>query len=314
MREWRLGAMTVAARLLTVVLCAITMLAPAQRSSAVAASYRRAAPALSTSVVADLGSGARCSQLVAAADDLYVLDTGSWHVRRYIMNGLPYAELFTQIMRWKEGDNGLIIGKPLDLFLTGERLFILDGLGSLWGYWGPTYNRALVPLRLQSNQGAPVAIALHGDHLLWLDADKRQVWSYAASGSGYDTVPHALLPRPLPALGTATRLAVSHAALLVLGRGGAVTALPWTDPGAATRLAGSMAVTGLWASAAHSRFYATSAHDLAIVGPRGDAQWRAPVAGLRGQALRDVAVSPRGKIYVLTGTRILLMRGHVPAL
>ncbi len=264
-----------------------------------------------TTVVADLGRAARYTRLAAAGDDLYTLDAAAEHVRRYILNGLPYALQFTQVMRWREGDNGLIMGRPLDLSLTGERLFILDGLGALWSYWGPDYTRAIVPLRLQSSQGTPVSVALHGTDLLLLD-DKPQVWDYALSGGGYDTVPRPLLARPLvgPA---AARLGVTARALLVLRTNGAITAVPWGQTSdIALRI--PLSITGLWSDAARARFLVTSARELAIVGADGAVQWRAAVGGLGGETLRDIAVSPNGKLYLLTDTRILLVTARVPAL
>jgi len=303
---------------LVIVLCVCAALLPALSDGVRA--YQRPARArvqvggageIQTTVVADLGRGARCTRLAAAGDDLYVLDAAAEHVRRYTLNGLPYALQFTQVMRWREGDNGLIIGRPLDLSLTGERLFILDGLGALWSYWGPDYARAIVPLRLQSNQGAPISVALHGNDLLLLD-DKRQVWDYAPSGGGYDTVPRPLLARPLAGVGAA-RVGVTARALLVLRANGAITDVPWgqtTD----TTLPISLSVTGLWSDAARARFLVTSAHELAIVGADGAVQWRATVGGLNGETLRDIAVSPSGKLYLLTNTRILLVTARVPAL
>ncbi len=275
-----------------------------------------AVAALHTTVVADLGAGARCTRLVAAGDDLYVLDDAAAHVRRYILHGLPHALQVTQVMRWREGDNGLIMGRPLDLFLAGERLLILDGLGSLWSYWGPSYARVLVPLRLQSNQGAPVAVALHEGNLLLLD-DSRQVWSYAPVAGGYDTVPRAALPRRLTGA-PATRLGVTARSLLALHADGTLTAYPWGRAAAAAAAAAAphipLAITGLWADAARARFLATAARELAIVGADGAVRWRAAVDGLDGETLRDVALSPSGQLYLLTGTRILLVTARVPAL
>ena len=264
---------------------------------------------LQTTVVADLGRGARCTRLAAAGDDLYVLDAAAEHVRRYTLNGLPSALQFTQVMRWREGDNGLIIGRPLDLSLVGERLFILDGLGALWSYWGPDYARAIVPLRLQSNQGSPVSAALHGTDLLLLD-DKRQVWDYASSGGGYDTVPHPLLARSLAGIGAA-HVGVTARALLVLRTNGAITDVPWGRTMGA-RLPIALSVTGLWSDAARVRFLVTSARELAIIGAVGAVQWRATVGGLNGETLRDVALSPGGKLYLLTNTRHPARHGARP--
>jgi len=308
------GAMGLLPRLV-IVLCVCAALLPggvrAYQRPARARVQVGSAGEIQTTVVADLGRGARCTRLAAAGDDLYVLDAAAEHVRRYTLNGLPYALQFTQVMRWREGDNGLIIGRPLDLSLTGERLFILDGLGALWSYWGPDYARAIVPLRLQSNQGAPVSVALHGNDLLFLD-DKRQVWDYAPSGGGYDTVPRPLLARPLAGAGAA-RVGVTARALLVLRTNGAITDVPWgqtTD----TTLPIPLSVTGLWSDAARAHFLVTSARDLAIVGADGAVQWRATVGGLNGETLRDITLSPNGKLYLLTNTRILLVMTRVPAL
>ncbi len=269
------------------------------------------AGAVQTTVVADLGRAARCTRLAAASDDLYTLDAAAEHVRRYILNGLPYALQFTQVMRWREGDNGLIMGRPLDLSRAGERLFILDGLGALWSYWGPDYTRAIVPLRLQSSQGAPVSVALHGTDLLLL-GDKPQIWDYGSTGGGYDTVPRPLLARPLAGAGAA-RLGVTARALLILRTNGAITAVPWGQT-SDTTLRIPLSITGLWSDAARARFLVTSARELAIVGSDGAVQWRAAVGGLGGETLRDIAVSPNGKLYLLTDTRILLVTARVPAL
>jgi len=273
----------------------------------------REAAGLATAVVADLGPAARCSRLVAAGDDLYVVDRGAEHVRRYILHGLPYALQMTQVMRWREGDNGLIMGRPLDLFLAGERLLMLDSLGSLWSYWGPGYARAVVPLRLQRNQGAPSAVALHGADLLLLDDDKRQVWEYApAPGRGYDSPPRPLLATALPGA-PGVRLAVTARALLIARSDGTVTAVPWGQSrGGAWRV--PLTVTGLWADGAHRDVLIATARELAVVAADGAVRWRAPVRGLGAETVRDVARSPSGRLYLLTDTRILIVRNPVPAL
>lgn len=261
-----------------------------------------------------MGADARLTRLVAAADDLYVIDAGPYHVRRYILNGLPYAELFTQVMRWKEGDNGLILGQPLDLFLRGERLFILDSLGTLWGYWGPDYGRALVPLRLQSNQDAPVAAAMHGSDLLLLDPARRRIWMYAPDAmGGYDTMPRSLLARGLPALAGAIRLAVSRDALLVLLRDGRVLALPWARPERVAVVRLPFRVTGLWASGTRTGLLIASRGEVALVALDGAVHWRVTLQGLDGEAITDVARSPAGALYVITHTRILHVQAAAPA-
>jgi hypothetical protein len=268
-----------------------------------------------TLVVAKLGPGAQLVRLAAANDDLYVIDHAAGHVLRYVLHDLPYAELFAQVMRWRERASGLIMGRPLDLFLSGERLLILDDSGSLWSYWGPAYSRVVVPLRLQSGQGTPRAVALHGGALLLLDPSRRQVWLYRRdTAGGYDTVPRALLPRPLPALAGATRLAVSRDALLALCSDGSVLAIPWSHPRAATHLRLVVHATGIWATAAHGRFLVSSARSVALRAPGGPVPWQVAVRGLDGAAIRAVALSPAGRLYVLTDTRILRVETKVPPL
>jgi hypothetical protein len=268
-----------------------------------------------TLVVAKLGPGAQLVRLAAASDDLYVIDNAAGHVLRYVLHDLPYAELFAQVMRWRERANGLIMGRPVDLFLAGERLLILDDSGLLWSYWGPAYSRVVVPLRLQSDQGRPRAVALHGGALLLLDPSRRQVWLYRRdTAGGYDTVPRALLPRPLPALAGATRLAVSRDALLALRSDGSVLAIPWSHPRAARQLRLLVHATGIWAMAAHGRFLVSSARSVALRAPGGALLWQVAVRGLDGAAIRAVALSPAGRLYVLTDTRILRVDTKVPAL
>jgi hypothetical protein len=268
-----------------------------------------------TLVVAKPGPGAQLVRLAAASDDLYVIDNAAEHVLRYVLHGLPYAELFAQVMRWRERANGLIMGKPLDLFLAGERLLILDDSGSLWSYWGPEYSRVVVPLRRQSDQGRPRAVALHGGALLLLDPSRRQVWLYRPDTTGgYDTAPRALLPRPLPALAGATRLAVSRDALLALRSDGSVLAIPWSHPRAARHLRLLVHATGIWATAAHRRFLVSSARSVALWAPGGALLWQVAVRGLDGAAIRAVVLSPAGRLYVLTNTRILRVDTKAPAL
>ena len=268
-----------------------------------------------TLVVAKPGSGAQLVRLVAASDDLYVIDNAAGHVLRYVLHGLPYAELFTQVMRRKERANGLIMGRPVDLFLAGERLLILDDSGLLWSYWGPEYSRVVVSLRRQSDQGRPRAVALHDGALLLLDPSRRQVWLYRRdTDGGYDTVPRALLPRPLPALAAATRLAVSRDALLALRSDGSVLAIPWSHPRAARHLRLLIHATGIWATAAHGRFLVSSARSVALRAPGGALLWQVAVRGLDGMAIRAVALSPAGRLYVLTDTRILRVHTKVPPL
>jgi hypothetical protein len=268
-----------------------------------------------TLVVAKLGPAAQLVRLVAASDDLYVIDNAAGHVLRYVLHGLPYAELFAQVMRRRERANGLIMGRPLDLFLAGERLLILDDSGSLWSYWGPEYSRVVVPLRLQSDQGTPRAVALHGGALLLLDPTRRQVWLYRRdSAGGYDTLPRTLLPRPLPALAGATRLAVSRDALLVLRSDGSVLAIPWSHPRAARQLRLVVHATGIWATAAHGWFLVSSARSVALRAPGGALLWQVVVRGLDGATIRAVALSPAGQLYVLTDTRILRVDTKAPPL
>ena len=268
-----------------------------------------------TLVVAKLGPAAQLVRLVAASDDLYVIDNAAGHVLRYVLHGLPYAELFAQVMRRRERANGLIMGRPLDLFLAGERLLILDDSGSLWSYWGPEYSRVVVPLRLQSDQGTPRAVALHGGALLLLDPARRQVWLYRRdTAGGYDTLPRALLPRSLPALADATRLAVSRDALLALHSDGSVLAIPWSHPRAARQLRLVVHATGIWATAAHGWFLVASARSVALRAPGGALLWQVAVRGLDGATIRAVALSPAGRLYVLTDTRILRVDTKVPPL
>lgn len=274
-----------------------------------------AVPRLQAGVVVDVGPGAQLTRLAAAADDLYVIDAAPGHVRRYILHGLPYAELMTQVMRWKEGADKLIMGKPLDLYLSGERLLILDSLGSLWSYWGPDYSRTFLPLRLQSNQGAIVALARHGGDLLLLDPDTRQIWVYHSDASGgYDTTPRPLTPRPIADLRDATRLAVSHDALYVLLARGAVLALSWRHPRTIARLGLAGEATGVWASAARGGCLVSFARSFAVVNRDGTVRWRASLQGLGGDTIRDIALSPSGRLYLLTQTRIRLVQSMTPAL
>src|SRR5205085_3292975 len=197
----------------------------------------------------------------------------------------------------------------------GERLVIFDAAGSLWSYWGLKYSRVVVPLRLQAGQGRPRAVALHGGALLLLDPARRQVWLYRRdTAGGYDTAPRALLPRPLPALAGATRLAVSRDALLALRSDGSVLAIPWSHPREARQLRLVVHATGIWATAAHGRFLVSSARAVALRGPGGALLWQVAVRGLDGAAIRAVALSPAGRLDVLTDTRSLRVETKVPPL
>lgn len=257
-------------------------------------------------VVADLGPAASPIRLAADADSLYVIDAAPQHVRRYILNGLPYAELMTQVMRWREGADKLIMGRPLDLYLLGDRLFILDSMGTLWSYRGSDYTRALVPLRLQSNQGIVTAIALQGRNLLLLDPDRRQVWAYHPDlRGGYDTPPRGLLPHPLPSLAGARRLAAGRDALYVLLSAGGVLAIPWLHPGNAALLPVDGAATGVWAGPSTAGCLVSFARRIAFVAPGGAIGRQIYVEGMGGDMIRDVALSPTGRLYILTRTRIM---------
>lgn len=294
-------------------LCAATALilsgAASQGRGALAAGY---GAQVSASVVVIAGATARFTRLVAARDDLYIIDGAAHHVRRYILHGLAYAEQFTQVMRWKEGANGLIMGQPVDLTLVGERLFILDSLGSLWSYWGPDYTRVLVPLRVQSNQGDQVALAFHGAALLLLDPTKRQIWHYAPDALGYDTVPAPLLAHPLGWLAGAVRLATTRAALYVLRSDGSMLALPWSHPGEVMAPRLPWRVTGLWANPMRSRLLVSISNRIAALAPSGAPVWSVTVQGLGGETIRDVALSPAGRLYALTATRVLLLHATPP--
>ncbi len=303
--QWRFARAGVLALLLTVA-------ATLNRSGTADAIPLPWVSSVSTTVVADAGPGAGFRRLVAARDSLYVVDARAQHVRRYILNGLPYAELFTQVMRWREGANGLIMGQPLDLALNGERLNILDSLGSLWSYWGPSFGRLLVPLRLQSNQGTVVAVATRRSTLLLLDPGMREVWEYALAGGGYDTSPRPLTARPLAFLSAATRLAVSRDALLVLSSDGTLDVLPWAHPNKPMRLRLASAVTGLWAGATSGNIFVATAREVVLLAPSGGVTWRAMARGLKGETIQDVAWSAAGRLYLLTPTRILLVTGHPP--
>ncbi len=297
----------------TAALTALLLLAACWSVGIAAAGGPRSAATAGTVVVARLGSGAQGIRLAAGSDDLYVVDAASGHVERYILHGLPHAELFTQVMRWKEGANGLIMGRPLDLYLVGGRLLILDDLASLWSYQGSDYQRTLVALRVQSWQGRLDAVAVHGSALLVLDRDRRQVWSYRAASGGYDTVPRGLLPRPLVALAAASRLAASQSALLTIAHG-AVLAIPWNHLAAWRELRLGGTVTGVWATESRRRFLVSFARSVAICTPRGQVDLRVAVRGLQGQTIRDLALDPAGRLYVLTATRILRLTTTLPPL
>ncbi len=242
-------------------------------------------------------------RLVAARDDLYVIEPSL--VRRYILHALPRALQFTQVMRWKEGADKVVMGRPLDLFLDGEALYILDSLGCLWRYDGPAYARSFVPLRLQSTQGKPVALALWQGDLLLLDPDKKEVWRYAPSNGGYNTVPHPLLAHSSSLLSGATRLAPSAAGLLVSRSDGSLVLVPWSRPDA-PRLLPVRGVLGFWTSPGSSEAYvATAASVKKIDAARGAVQSSTAIDGLDGETPRDLARSPSGAFYVLTATRIL---------
>jgi len=254
---------------------------------------------VATSVALTLPSPGGATRLMAAADDLYLVTPNL--VLRYTLHGLPTALQFTNVMRWREDDNKVVMGRPLDLFLDGERLLILDSLGSLWSYDGPTFGRVLAPLRLQSDQGTPVAVLLHGATLLVLDPQRGQIWSYvpALPGSAwdYDTVPRPLLPRPSALLSQAVRLT-------------ATVSIPWTRPEAA-RLPSADGVTGLWSSPAATGMLAATGQDILALDGSGRVTQRLRPSGLDGETIVDVAESPAGRLYVLTPTRVLLVHARV---
>lgn len=259
-----------------------------------------------SAVVVEAGPPAHLVRLVAAGNDLYVIDNGAEHVRRYVLNGLPYAELFTQVMRWQEGADKVIMGKPLDLFLRNGRLLILDSLGSLWSYDGPTYRRAMVPLRLQSNQGNPVAVALHGQDLLLLDPNRRQIWRYRpAPGGGYDSIPQALWPGAQASLAGATRLAVGRQGLAVLAAHDSLLMVSWAQPRHPVSLRFPEQVTGVWAAQQDADYVISFAHSIAVITMSGRVLWQARPDKLGTESIAGVAVSPSGRLYVLTATRIL---------
>ena len=286
-------------------------LAPSQGRTA-AAGVRPLARAVDTVTVAQLGSGAAAIRLVAGADDLYVI-VAPGRVQRYILHGLPHADLFTQVMRWKEGANGLIMGRPLDLSLVGDRLLILDDRASLWSYQGAAYARALVALRVQSSQGRLDAVATHAGDLLALDRDRRRIWWYRAQGDGYDTAPRSLAARPIGALAGATRLAASSNGLLVLTHG-TVLLWPWNRPDAGRELRLDAGISGVWAAESHHRFLVSFARAVAVCAPSGHVDEVLALRGLHGETVRDVALDPTGRLYVLTATRILRVSVTIPPL
>ncbi len=267
---------------------------------------------VAASVALTLPSPGGATRLMAAADDLYLVTPNL--VLRYTLHGLPYALQFTNVMRWREDDNKVVMGQPLDLFLAGERLLILDSLGSLWSYVGPTFERVLAPLRLQSDQGTPVAVLLHGTTLLLLDPQRGQIWSYAPAGagvdSGYDTVPRPLLPRPSALLSKAVRLTATATALLALCSDGSVVSVPWVRPLAA-RLPIADSLVGLWSSPVAPGMLGVTGQDILALDAAGQVTQRLRPSGLDGETIVDVAESPAGQLYVLTATRVLLVHARV---
>lgn len=314
MRASRWASSYVWRRLLCLAVALLVAAAAAAGRSQVGAVAYQSPMSAATTLVAVGGAGARFTRLAVTSDDVYAIDDAPHNLRRYILHGLPYAQQFTQVMRWKEGANGLIMGRPVDLYAAGQRLLILDSAGALWSYWGPDYARAIVPLRLQSNQGAPVALAMHGADLLLLDPARRTVWRYSARGGGYDTVPVALTARPLPQLAGALRLAVSRDALLALRADGAIVVMPWAHLASVHIWRLSSPIVGLWASPTSTQVLVTMGQEVALVASFGQVLWRARITGLGGEALRDVAMAPRHRLFVLTRTRILLVHTALPGL
>lgn len=308
----RLGVLA-AALLIAVATVTATAGLAARRPVAASAGTLLPQRSAATIVVASLGAGAQATRLAAGADDLYVIDAAAAHVRRYILHGLSRAELFTQVMRWKEGAAGLIMGRPLDLSLAGGHLLILDDLASLWSYRAADYSRALVPLRVQSWQGRLDALALHGADLFVLDRDRRQMWRYAPSSGGYDTAPRAVMARPDGALATAGRLASSQSALLALSHG-VVLVFPWRRSEASRALRLAQPVTGLWATESRQRFLVSFAHAVSICTPSGHVDQVLGLRDMRGEMIRDLALDPTGRLYVLTASRILRVAATIPPL
>lgn len=311
MRRWRaaLRAVGIAGALLAIAV------GPAHRSMASAAEAvaRTQAP----TVVVNGGKGASFDRFVAASDGLYVDNAGDHRITRYILNGLPYAELFTSVMRAREQEQGVIIGRPRDLFLSDPRLLVFDDRGSLWSYWGPTYQRSIVPLRLQRNQGTPTALTLHGSALILLDPDRHQIWRYRQSGAGWATVPVPMLAHPSALLAGGRRLAATPTALLVLRADGRVVRVPWDHPAQAALVRGVTGATGIYANPASDRYIVTTAHRVIELDASGARLWQTTVedaGGASGKTLRDVAMSPANQLYVLTATRVLRVPGHVPTL
>lgn len=267
----------------------------------------------STTTVTTLESPVPLGQLIASTDDLYLAKPDL--VRRYILHGLPRALQFTQVMRWKEGADKLIMGKPRDMFLNGNQLYVLDSLGSLWSYFGPTYGRTLLPLRLQTNQGDPTAVALYGPQLLLLDPDKRQIWVYDPSGSpgqAYDSVPHPLFAHSNRLLTGGRRMAAAPTGVYVLGTDGPLLWLPWGRPAATAPVQLPAPATGVWANPSVSYALVSTARDIVRIDARGKVTWRVHVGGLNGESIADLAYSAGGNLYVLTDTRILRVQVQVP--
>ncbi len=266
------------------------------------------------SVVVGPVPGVRFTRLAAAADDLYVIDAAGQRVRRYILHGQPAAQLFAEVLRWKEGADKIVIGQPVDMVMRGDRLLILDSLDSLWSYAGSTYQKGIVPLRVESDQGTLAGLAIHGTDLLVLDATHGAIWRYRPDAAGsYDDVPVRLGLPPSTVRPALIAIAAGRRAFFELKRDGSLLAIPWQRPEAARHLTLSSAIRAFWGDDLHDGILVALDGQVVALTLQGTVTWRQSFQLPRGEAANGLAVSPRGVVYLLTPNNILRLAKRAPA-
>jgi glucose/arabinose dehydrogenase len=70
----------------------------------------------------------------------------------------------------------------------------------------------------------------------------------------------------------------------------------------------------VWAAESHRRFLVSFARAVAVCAPNGQVDELLALRGLRGETVRDVALDPAGRLYLLTATRILRVTTTTPPL
>ena len=185
-------------------------------------------------IIGSLSQTAQITDLVATANDLYLLDASQGRVLRAALTGRGY-ELDTQFDCGPGPTGNLIIGQVIDIAPlpinnpVKATVLALDKSGNLLYCLPdkPPYSRQLAPP--DNNWGRIAAMSLDSDTLYILDPEQNAIQVYAPVGGAFSERPHLFFQKDGPPMGDGIDLVVNAQDLYLLHADGHLTTCTFSN-------------------------------------------------------------------------------------